>query len=42
MLAIRRPFLSLVRVVPFTAATMVPFGIAVIVLGAVLLYAGMA
>ena len=42
MLAIRRPFLSLVRVVPFTAATMVPCGIAAIVLGAVLLYAGLA
>ncbi len=42
MLAIRRPFLGLVRVVPFTAATMVPCGIAAIVLGAVLLYAGLA
>ena len=42
MLAIRRPFLNFVRVVPFTAATMVPCGIAAIVLGAVLLYAGLA
>ncbi len=42
MLAIRRPFLSLVAVIPFTAATAVPFGIAIIVFGAVLLYAGLA
>ncbi len=42
MLAIRRPFLGLVRMVPFTAATMVPFGIAAIVFGAALLYAGLA
>ncbi|MGI9404574.1 MAG: hypothetical protein ACR2OF_08735 [Hyphomicrobium sp.] len=42
MLAIRRPFLGLVGVVPFTAATAVPFGVGVIVLGAVLLYAGLA
>jgi len=41
MLAIRRPFLSLVRVVPFTAATMVPLGIAGIVCGAVLVYAAL-
>ena len=42
MLAIRRTFLGLVKVVPFTAATRVPYGIAAIVLGAVLLYAGLA
>jgi len=42
MLAIRRPFLGLVGVVPFTAATAVPFGIGIIVFGAVLLYAGLA
>ena len=41
MLAIRRPFLSLVGVIPFTAATAVPFGIAIIVFGGVLLYAGL-
>jgi hypothetical protein len=41
MLAIRRPFLGLVKVVPFTPATMVPFGIAAIVLGAVLAIAGL-
>ncbi len=41
MLAIRRPFLSLVGVIPFTAATVVPFGIAIIVFGGVLLYAGL-
>ena len=38
MLAIRRPFLGLVRVVPFTAATMMPFGIVGIVFGALLLF----
>jgi hypothetical protein len=42
MLAIRRRFLGLVRVIPFTAATMVPFGIFIIVFGAVLLFAGLA
>ncbi len=42
LLAMRRPFLDLVHVVPFTAATAVPYGIAVIVLGAVLLCAGLA
>ena len=42
LLAIRRPSLSLAKVIPFTPATMVPYGIAVIVLGAVLLYAGLA
>ena len=42
MLAIRRTFLGLVKVVPFTPATMVPYGIAAIVFGAVLLYAGLA
>jgi len=42
MLAIRRPFLSLVRVVPFTDATMVACGVAAILLGAVLFYAGLA
>jgi hypothetical protein len=42
MLAIRRRFLGLVKVVPFTPATMVPYGITAIVLGVVLLYAGLA
>ena len=42
LLAIRRPSLSLVKVIPFTPATMVPYGIAAIVFGAVLLYAGLA
>ena len=42
MLAIRRPFLGLAKVIPSTAATMVPLGIAAIVFGAVLLYAGLA
>ncbi len=42
MLAIRRTFLGLVKVVPFTPATMVPYGIAAIVFGVVLLYAGLA
>jgi hypothetical protein len=41
MLAIRRPFLNVVGVVPFTAATALPFGITIIVFGAVLLYAGL-
>ena len=41
MLAIRRRFLGLVKVVPLTPATMVPFGIAAIVLGAVLAIAGL-
>ncbi len=41
LLAIRRTFLGLVKVVPFTPATMVPFGIAAIVLGAVLAIAGL-
>jgi len=42
MLAVRRQFLGLVNVVPFTGATVLPFGIAAIVLGLVLLYAGLA
>ena len=42
LLAIRRPFLGLVNVVPFKSVNGVPFGIAVIVFGAVLLYAGLA
>lgn len=42
MLAMRRTFLGLVKVVPFTPATMVPYGIAAIVFGVVLLYAGLA
>jgi hypothetical protein len=42
LLAIRRTFLGLVKVVPFTPATMVPYGIAAIVGGVVLLYAGLA
>ena len=42
MLAIRRTFLGLVKVVPLTPATLVPCGIAAIVGGAVLLYAGLA
>lgn len=42
LLAIRRPFLDLVNVVPFKSVNRVPFGIAVIVFGAVLLYAGLA
>jgi hypothetical protein len=42
MLAIRRTFLGWVKVIPFTPATMVPYGIAAIVFGAVLLYAGLA
>ncbi len=41
MLAIRRTFLGLVKVVPLTPATMVPFGIAAIVLGAALAIAGL-
>ena len=41
MLAIRRTFLGLVKVIPFTPATMVPYGIAAIVLGAVLAIAGL-
>jgi hypothetical protein len=41
LLAIRRPFLDIVNVVPFTGATGVPLGIAVIVLGAVLAIAGL-
>ena len=41
MLAIRRTFLGLVKVVPLTPATLVPFGIAAIVLGAVLAIAGL-
>ncbi len=41
MLAIRRTFLGLVKVVPFTPAAMVPYGIAAIVLGAVLAIAGL-
>ncbi len=42
ILAIRRRFLDLVKVVPLTGAAEVPFGIAIIVLGVVLLYAGLA
>ena len=42
LLAIRRPFLDLVNVVPFKSVNGVPLGIAVIVFGAVLLYAGLA
>ena len=42
LLAIRRPSLSLAKIIPFTPATMVPYGIAAIVFGAVLLYAGLA
>ena len=42
MLAIRRQFLGLVDLVPLTATTVVPFGIFIIVFGAVLLYAGLA
>jgi uncharacterized membrane protein len=42
MLAVRRQFLGLVNVVPFTGATTLRFGIAAIVLGLVLLYAGLA
>ena len=42
MLAVRRQFLGLVNVVPFTGATVLPFGIVAIVLGLVLLYAGLA
>jgi hypothetical protein len=42
MLAIRRTFLGLVKVVPLTPATLVPCGIAAIVGGVVLLYAGLA
>jgi len=42
LLAIRRTFLGVVKVVPLTPATMVPCGIAAIVGGAVLLYAGLA
>ena len=41
LLAIRRPFLDIVNVVPFTGATGVPLGIAAIVLGAVLAIAGL-
>jgi hypothetical protein len=41
MLAIRRTFLGLVKVVPLTPATLVPFGIAAIVGGAVLAFAGL-
>jgi hypothetical protein len=41
MLAIRRTFLGLVKVVPLTPATLVPCGIAVIVFGAVLAIAGL-
>ena len=41
MLAIRRTFLGLVKVVPLTPATLVPCGIAAIVLGAVLAIAGL-
>ena len=41
-LAIRRPFLDLVNVVPFKSVNGVPLGIAVIVFGAVLLCAGLA
>jgi hypothetical protein len=42
ILAIRRRFLDLVKVVPLAGAAEVPFGIAIIVLGVVLLYAGLA
>lgn len=42
LLAIRRPFLNLVGVVPFTAATALPFAIAIIVFGVVLIHAGLA
>ncbi len=42
LLAIRRPFLDSVNVVPFKSVNGVPLGIAVIVFGAVLLYAGLA
>ena len=41
MLAVRRRFLGLVNVVPFTGATAMPFGIIAIVIGLVLLYAGL-
>ncbi len=41
MLAIRRTFLGLVKVFPLTPATLVPCGIAAIVLGAVLAIAGL-
>ena len=41
MLAIRRTFLGLVKVVPLTPATLVPCGIAAIVFGAVLAIAGL-
>jgi len=41
ILAIRRRFLDLVKVVPLTGAAEVPFGIVVIVLGAVLAIAGL-
>lgn len=42
LLAIRRPFLNLVGVVPLTAATALPFAIAIIVFGVVLICAGLA
>ena len=42
ILAIRRRFLDLVKGLPLTGAAEVPFGIAIIVLGVVLLYAGLA
>ena len=42
LLAIRRRYLDLINVVPFTAATAAPFSIAVMVLGVVLFYAGLA
>ncbi len=41
MLAIRRTFLGLVKVVPLTPATLVPCGIAAVVFGAVLAIAGL-
>ena len=42
LLAVRRQFIGFANVVPFKSANGVPFGIAVVALGAVLIYAGLA
>ena len=41
MLAFRRPFLRVVRKIPFTSTTAVPFGIGTILLGVVLISAAL-
>ena len=42
LLAFRRPYLDFMKGIPFTKATVTPYGIAIIVLGAILAVAGLA